>query len=264
MKKYLVIGKPIKHSLSPEIHNFWLEKYNIKGIYEKMEINQEGLIKLILKVKKREINGINVTVPFKKEIIPLVDQLSLEAEITQSVNTICLKDNKIMGYNTDIDGFNLAMHDTTFDFNNKKILILGAGGVVPSIIYALNKMKVSEIMVSNRTQKKAEELKNIFKDLKIVTWGEFSNVDMIINATSLGLDNNDEIKIDFSQIENNKFFYDVIYNPKETKFLKNAQKLGHKTENGKKMFIYQAAKAFQIWHGIQPKIEDQVIKLLDK
>ncbi len=264
MKKYLVIGKPIKHSLSPEIHNFWLKKYNIRGVYEKMEIDQENLMKLILKLKKQEIDGINITVPFKKKIIPLVDQLSSEAEITQSVNTICLKDNKIVGYNTDIDGFNLAMHDTMFDFNNKKILILGAGGVVPSIIYALKRMKTSEIVVSNRTKKKAEDLKNIFKDLKIVNWGEFLNFDMIINATSLGLDHNDEIKIDFSQIENNKFFYDVIYNPKETKFLKIAQKMGHKTENGKKMFIYQAAKAFQIWHGIQPEIEDQVIKLLDK
>ena len=158
MKKYLVIGKPIKHSLSPEIHNFWLKKYNIRGVYEKMEIDQENLMKLILKLKKQEIDGINITVPFKKKIIPLVDQLSSEAEITQSVNTICLKDNKIVGYNTDIDGFNLAMHDTMFDFNNKKILILGAGGVVPSIIYALKRMKTSEIVVSNRTKKKAEDL----------------------------------------------------------------------------------------------------------
>ena len=135
--------------------------------------------------------------------------------------------------------------------------------MVPSIIYALNKMKVSEIFISNRTKKKAENLKNLFGDLKIVEWGEIPDFDMIINATSIGLKKDDEINLDFSSIGNNKFFYDVFYNQKETNFLKTGKKLGNFTENGRLMFIYQAISAFNIWHGVRPVVNDEVIKLLD-
>ena len=146
---------------------------------------------------------------------------------------------------------------------DKKILILGAGGVVPSIIFALNKMKVSKIKISNRTKNKAENLKEHFKNIELTEWGEVPNVDMIINATSIGLKKEDVIKLDFSLMSGNKFFYDVIYNPNETNFLKIGKELGNKTLNGKLMFIYQALSAFKIWHGIEPDVNKEVIKLLD-
>ena len=264
MKKYLVIGNPISHSLSPEIHNFWFEKHGIDATYLKKKSNSGDIKNLIEKVKNKEIDGINVTVPYKKEVISYLDELSLDAKSTQSVNTIYLDRNKIIGHNTDIDGFELAIKSIKFDVSGKKIFILGAGGVVSSIIFALNKMKASQIIISNRTKEKTEYLKNLFNDLKIVDWGEFPYFDMIINATSLGLNPDDEINLDFSKINNEKFFYDVIYNPEETNFLKKAKTMGNITENGKKMFIYQAAAAFNIWHNIYPKIDDKVIKLLDK
>ena len=134
---------------------------------------------------------------------------------------------------------------------------------MPSIIYALNKMKVSEITIANRTREKAENLKNLFDELKIVEWGEIPDFDMIINATSIGLKKDDEINLDFSSIGKNKLFYDVIYNPKETNFLKTGKELGNATENGKLMFIYQAISAFNVWHGVRPIVNDEVIKLLD-
>ena len=145
----------------------------------------------------------------------------------------------------------------------KKILILGAGGVVSSIIFSLNKMKVSGITISNRTKDKAEKLKFFFKNIKIVDWGEIPEFDMIINATSIGLNKDDKINLDFSKVGKNKFFYDIIYNPKETNFLKTAKKMGNETENGKLMFIYQAFSAFKVWHGVEPEINNEVIKLLD-
>ena len=140
---------------------------------------------------------------------------------------------------------------------------MGAGGVVPSIIYSLRKMKVSKISLSNRTKEKAENLKNLFKDIELVNWGELINFDMIINATSIGLKNEDGIKFDYSAVGPDKFFYDVIYNPKETIFLKRAKLFGNRTENGKMMFIYQAHQAFTIWHKLMPKIDDEVLKLID-
>ncbi len=264
MKKYLVIGNPIEHSLSPLLHNYWIKKNNIIAKYDKKKLKTNDLENLINQVKTSELNGINVTVPFKKEIIPYLEKLSPEAESTQSVNTIYLDKKKVIGHNTDIQGFELAITNSKYDVEGKKIFILGAGGVVPSIIFALNKMRVSSITLSNRTESKAENLKDLFKNLKIINWGEMPDFDMIINATSIGLNCNDEINLDFSKLNKNKFFFDVIYNPKETNFLKIAKKLGNKAINGKEMFIYQAAEAFKIWHGIDPEINQEIYELLDK
>jgi len=263
MKKYLVIGNPIEHSLSPKLHNYWIKKNNINAIYEKKKLNENEIEHLVLEVKKKKISGINVTVPFKRSVIPYLDQLSLESESTQSINTIYLDKDKVVGHNTDISGFEIGIKNSKFEVKDKKILILGAGGVVPSIIFALNKMRVSKIVISNRSKDRAENLKIFFKNIEIIEWGEIPEFDMIINATSVGLNKNDQIDLDFSKIGKNKFFYDVIYNPKETNFLKTGKEMGNKTENGKLMFIYQAFTAFKVWHGVEPVINNEVFKLLD-
>jgi len=264
MKKFLVIGNPIEHSLSPTLHNYWIKNNGIDAIYEKQKLNESELEQIIENIKKEKINGVNVTVPFKKTIIPFLDELSIEAKKTQSVNTIYLKNNKVIGHNTDIIGFETSIVKSKYNVSNKEVLILGAGGVVPSIIFALNKMQASKIKVSNRTKEKAESLKENFKNIELIEWGEVPRFDMIINATSIGLKKEDNIKLDFSLISGNKFFYDVIYNPSETNFLKVGKKLGNKTLNGKLMFIYQGLAAFNIWHGLKPDVDENVIKLLDK
>ena len=263
MKKYLVIGNPISHSLSPVLHNYWIKQNKLDAIYEKKKLNDNELKNIILEVRQGNINGINVTVPFKNTIIPYLDELSDEAEKTQAVNTICLKNKKVYGHNTDIEGFEKAIRKTNFDFVNKKILILGAGGVVPSIIYASIKMNFSQIFVTNRTKGRAEKIKNIFNSVKLINWGEIPEFDVIINATSVGLNKEDKINLDLTKIGKNKLFYDVIYNPAETNFLNLGKKTGNKYENGKLMFIYQAFSAFKLWHGIEPTISNETIKILD-
>ena len=217
-----------------------------------------------MEVKQKIISGVNVTVPFKNAIIPYLDELSNEAHATQSVNTIYLQNKKVVGHNTDIEGFEKAIKEINFDFSGKKIFILGAGGVVPSIIYASIKMKAAEIFVSNRTKGKAEDIKKNFENIKLIDWGEVPNFDVIINATSLGLNQDDKINLNLTKIGKNKLFYDVIYNPSETNFLNIGKKLGNKYENGKLMFIYQAYSAFKLWHGVEPKINNEIIKLLDR
>ena len=263
MKKYIVIGNPVDHSLSPKLHNYWIKKNNIDAVYEKKQLNKNDIKNIISDVRNDKIDGINVTVPFKKSVIPFIDELSLEANKAQSVNTICKKNNKIVGYNTDTNGFELAIKVINYDVKGKKVFILGAGGVVPSIILALKKMGASKIILSNRTKEKAEDLKKIYSDLEIIDWGETPDFNVIINATSLGLKNHDEIKLDYTDMGSNKLFYDVIYNPRQTKFLSKAKQLGNQIENGKMMFVYQAHQAFTIWHKIMPEIDDETIKLLD-
>ena len=125
-------------------------------------------------------------------------------------------------------------------------------------------MGSSEIMISNRTERKAIEIKNIFNNIKLVKWGEIPDFDVVINATSLGLNQDDKINLDFTKVGKNKLFYDVIYNPSETNFLNLGKKLGNKCENGKLMFIYQAFSAFKLWHGIEPSINEETIKILDR
>ena len=262
MKKYLVVGNPIAHSLSPRLHNNWLKENNINAKYEKTKLDIDEIESLINNIKQKKIAGCNVTVPFKKTVIPYLDKLSLEAEQTQSVNTITLDGNNVVGHNTDIFGFTKAIESLDFSIKNKNILILGAGGVGPSIIFALRKMNVSEIIISNRTKEKADDLKVLFKNLKVVEWGRLPDFDVIINATSLGL-NDEIINLDFSKSGKNKLFYDVIYNPEETNFLKTGKELGNKSENGKTMFIYQASEAFKLWHGISPKINKETSMLLE-
>ena len=263
MKKYLVIGNPIQHSLSPKLHNHWIKKNNINAIYEKKQLTEIDLEEIISELREDKISGINVTIPFKVSIIPFIDELSLEAKEAYSVNTIYKENNKILGHNTDISGFELALRGKGYNLKNKTIFILGAGGVVHSIILALKKMGALKIIVSNRTLKKAEELKKKFSYIEIYSWGRIPDFDMIINATSVGLNNNDELKLKFEKIGPNKIFYDVIYNPTQTKFLTNAKQLGNQIENGKMMFVYQAHQAFTIWHKVMPRIDEETIKLLD-
>ena len=261
MKKFLVIGNPISHSLSPKLQNYWLKQNNIGAVYDKINLEENEIKEIIQDIRIQKIAGCNVTVPFKKKVIPFLDKLSIHAEKTQSVNTIVYEKGNLIGHNTDIVGFNKAIKSLNFNMKGKKILILGAGGVVPSIVFAIKEMGVSEIIISNRTRQKAENLKTLFKNLNILEWGNLIDFDVIINATSLGL-NKEKINLDFSKVGKNKLFYDVIYNPVETDFLKEGKKLGNITENGGTMFIYQALEAFKLWHGIEPEVNFETLKFL--
>ena len=262
MKKFFVIGNPIDHSLSPKLQNHWLKENNINASYDKIKLEELEVKDFIRDIKEQKIAGCNVTVPFKKTVIPFLDKLSPEAEQTQSVNTITFNNGDLVGHNTDIAGFDTAIKKLNFSLKGKRVLILGAGGVVPSIIFALKNMHVQEITISNRTKEKAENLKVLFSNLKILEWGNLTDFHMLINATSLGL-KNEKINLNFSNLGHDKLFYDVIYNPRETQFLKMGKQLGHKTENGKTMFVYQAMEAFKLWHKIEPKVNTDTFKLLD-
>ena len=262
MKKFLVIGNPIEHSLSPKLHNYWIKNNKLDAIYGKIKTYEEDLQELCKNIKNGSLSGLNVTVPFKKTIIPFIDILSGHALRTQSVNTISYRDGNLIGDNTDIDGFELSIKKLNYDVSDKTILILGAGGVVSSIIYALMRMKVKKIVLTNRTKEKAENLKKMFKDIEIIEWGKISNFDMIINATSVGLKENDKFDLDFTKVGNGKLFYDVIYQPLETEFSKAGNMEGNKIVNGLSMFLFQAQKAFNIWHDLEPNIDENLIKFL--
>ena len=278
MKKYLVIGNPIEHSLSPLIHNHWIKKYRLpESVYEKRKVDQKDLKNIINEIKDEKIVGVNVTVPFKKSIIPYLDELHRTAKDTQSVNTIHKVDNKIVGYNTDTMGFSRTVHEyynfatteVATDASRRDFFILGAGGVTPSIITPLQFLvgrSPGVVWVSNRTEKNANKLKKLFPKIELIKWGERPSFFfyLVVNTTSVGLKKDDNINIDFTNIDKKTLFYDLIYNPKETNFLRDARLRGNKTINGKMMFLLQAKEAFRIWTNIAPDIDEEVVNLLDK
>ena len=260
MKKFFVIGNPIEHSLSPELHNFWIRKNKIDAVYDKIRLKESELKDFINKLRNEEIHGVNVTVPFKNKVIKYLDKLSLEVETTDSVNTIYKSGNDIIGHNTDVAGFELGLRHSKINVLHKSILILGAGGVVPSIIYSLLSMGCKKIFLTNRTFEKADNIKKKFNEVEVVKWGKIPDFDIVINATSVGLKGD---SLDLNLNTKDKIFYDVIYNPKETQFLKKAKENGNRIENGMYMFIYQANQSFSIWNNVIPKIDEEVLKILE-
>ncbi len=269
-KKFAIIGNPISHSLSPTMHNYWFAKYNIKAEYELFDIIESEIQSVINKIKKKEIVGINVTLPYKKSVIPFLNKTINDANETHSVNTVMLDQNdNLIGENTDVFGFQAAYLKSipNQEKKNKKVLILGAGGVAPSIILALLKSNITDISITNRTYEKSLFLKKNFKTINVVKWDncskEIAKFDIIINATSLGLDTKDEFKIDFSNFKKNMIYIDTIYNPSHTRMVKYFKSKNIRSLNGLNMFIYQGQKSFYLWNKINPEIDDELIKLLE-
>ena len=269
-KKFAIIGSPVSHSLSPIMHNYWFKKYNIDAEYELLDIDKSEIQNVIDKIKNKEIKGINVTLPYKKSVIPFLSKTINDANETHSVNTVMLDEkNNLIGENTDVFGFQAAYLKSipNQEKKNKKVLVLGAGGVAPSIILALLKSKIHNIALSNRTYEKSLFLKKNFKNLNIIKWNDFSKevnkFDIIINATSLGLNSSNEFDSDFSNFNKNMVYIDTIYNPAETKMIKYFKSNKIRTHNGLNMLIYQGQKAFYLWNKINPEVDDELLKLLE-
>jgi shikimate dehydrogenase len=267
-KNFLVIGNPIKHSLSPFLHNYWFHKNKINYEYKKLKTTKSSIKKILNKVRKREIEGINVTIPFKNSVIKHLDALKGDALKTSSVNTVYLSKKKLIGDNTDVYGFSSGVLRKV-KARIKTAGIIGAGGVTSSIILALIQKGVKKIYITNRTFSKLKVFKKKFKKVIYpIKWNNryevFADVQILINVTSLGMIGQKDLKFDFSIFDKKINVVDIVYNPENTRFLKDARINGHKTFTGLDMFIYQAQKAFYIWNRKNPKITKDIYKKLRK
>ena len=266
-KKFGIIGNPIKHSLSPVLHNYWFDKYKIDANYSIIDIKENELPNIIDRIKKKDLEGINITLPYKQKIVSHVDLLINDAQRTSSVNTVYLDDeDKVIGENTDVFGLQAAYLKEVDSASRKKALIIGAGGVSPSVILSLQKSDFKSISITNRTMEKCVFLKKKFQSLNVVEWKdlyqEVKNYDIIINATSLGLKNGEDFDFDFKEVKKELVYIDTIYNPLETKTLKYLKEKDAKVFNGLDMFIYQGQKAFYLWNKINPEIDQKLIDVL--
>ncbi|MEA3421984.1 MAG: shikimate dehydrogenase [Acidobacteriota bacterium] len=255
-----VFGYPITHSLSPILHNAAFDQLGLNFVYLPFLVRPEDLEEAIKAIRALNMVGVNITVPFKEKVITYLDELSPEAKMIGAVNTIYNEKGKLIGCNTDIDGFIRSL-TTAGKFNpqGKNVLLMGAGGAGSAISFALIKAGVKKLMITNRTNEKSKALLNhlreIFKNKCKLSFLDFSRrnmpeimskVDLFINATSVGMHPEDPLLIDPNLLAKTAFIYDVIYN-QETKLLQAARKRGLPGIGGLEMLIYQGALSFEIW-----------------
>ncbi len=272
---YGIIGTPLAHSLSPIMHNAAFKALKVNAVYKTFELMDEEELKLFfedLREQDNPIFGLNVTVPYKEKVLPYVDVVDPFAQRVGAVNTIVINHNrKIFGFNTDGPSFLSHLKELDFDFENKRICVLGAGGTTRSIVSVLclvNKRPTS-IKIYNRTFSKAKNLveslagKMDTSFVEVVDNIEDLNVelaDCLINTTSVGLKGEERFLIDPSTLHTDMLVYDVIYNPAQTPLLKAAKAKGAQTANGLSMLYFQGVLAFNHWAGIE--IEDKYRKIM--
>lgn len=262
-----IIGYPLAHSISPVIQRIAFESTGLKGSYEKFEVSVENLQKQLDFFKKNGFSGFNVTIPHKIEILKYLDFVDPLAEKIGAVNTVKITDEgRLEGYNTDIYGFVEAIPDS---FRCKKInsaKILGCGGAALAVVWGLYELGCRSFIICARDCQKAEkfikELCNMRADFQIENidaQASLENTDILVNCTPLGTVgcNQDKMPIAMEVLQTGKkelFVYDLVYNPSETLFLKNANIFGYKNINGLDMLILQGAKGFEIWTGKSPSV----------
>ena len=257
-KTFAVIGDPIDHSLSPNIHSAAFRELNLDCSYIAYRIPKGELEEGIESLKKIKIDGFNVTIPHKIEMMKYIDKLDDSCSIIGAVNTVSNDNGILKGYNTDMDGFLEPFKKKNLSIKNKKILLLGAGGAARAIVAGCTKEHAQAITIANRTIQNANNLVNFSKkigldanSIKIEEAGNTAkNYDIIVNATSIGL-KNEPSPISLEEIKPQTIVYDIVYMPINTEFLKMAKEKGATIIYGYEMLLGQATRAFEIWHGIE-------------
>ena len=255
--KFALIGEKLGHSFSPIIHTKVFEKLGIEGEYTLIEVEKDKLITVVEKLKKEELQGINITIPYKTDIMKYLDEISEEAKIIGAVNTVISKNGKLIGYNTDYYGFKMTIEKLDIEVKGRKNFVCGAGGSARAVIKCLEDME-SETYLVSRNVEKAKLNFSTFKNLKIVSYKDLENIktkNLIVNCTPCGMSPNLDCSIlKLGEGKQYKAGVDIIYNPKKTKFLYEFE-LG---ANGLFMLVGQAIKAEEIWQ--EKKIDKKIIK----
>lgn len=258
----IVIGHPIKHSMSPIMHNKAFKHLGIDCCYIALDIKPEGIEPFIKGLKYTNILGVNVTIPHKTAVIPYLDELSEEAKVLKAVNTIKISEGKLIGYNTDVYGFERCLEG--LDVANSSALLIGAGGAGKAVAYTLCKLNIKKLFITNRTEERAKQLIEFLtalfnREIVFIPLDKLDALgvmDIIVNATPLGMEGIEEnLRIPNSIIGRETTAIDLVYNPPKTEFLKLAETLGAKTLNGIKMLVYQGSASFKIWTDVEPPIE---------
>lgn len=267
MELFGVIGNPISHSLSHVMHNAAFQDMNKDAIYVPMHVEEPDLAAAIYGARALGFTGINVTVPYKEQVVPYLTSLTPEASKTQSVNTVLFTNNEIIGHSTDGAGFAQAVvNELDIKLAGKRFLILGAGGAARAIIHQLAEENC-QLIIANRTRHKAEQLAqeinpNFANQVQVISLEQAdlakatATSEIIVNTTSVGMEATiDQSPLPVELLLPQHSVVDIIYNPQESNLLAAARKLGCQTRNGVGMLVWQAVKAWEFWWNIKPDVD---------
>ena len=275
--KLFVIGKPIKHSRSPTIHNFWIEKYSLNASYNKLEVDKTEIKGLMQQVRDGKIQGLNITIPYKKIMKDFVDEVEESALRSNAINTVYMVKDKIIGANTDGIGFISSLKkDLSFNINsNTNVMCIGAGGAAYGIVSSLIDLSPNIIRIVNRTKSSGIKLikhfekfiqsKKIFETTSPGS-NSINDVDLLVNCTSCGMDGKNPLAIDLTSMNKKSLVYDIVYEPALTPLMKLAVDNKLQNTNGFYMLARQAAESFYRWFGIMPEDShiNEIIKILKR
>ena len=278
MYKIAILGYPIKHSLSPKIHNYWLKEMKINGKYTAIKTPIKNLEKTIKNLSNKGYKGLNLTIPLKEEVLKYINSKNKIVDIIGAANVLIFsKKGHVKGKNTDVYGFKKSILKLVKNKRKEIAIVIGSGGAARAIVYVLIQMNYKKIIIYNRTKKNAEIIK---KDLlkkhssKLQTKINCENLkkiknnikktNLLINTTPMGMKNFPNLNIDIEDLRRDAAVFDLIYNPLETKLIKESNKRGIKNTNGLDMLIYQAQKSFFYWLNKTPKITEKLKKILEK
>ncbi len=258
-----VIGSPIAHSKSPQLHGHWLKVNGLKGHYIPMDISPDDLETVLRTLPKMGFVGLNVTVPHKEKVMEFADIITDRATLIGAANTLILrKDGRILADNTDGYGFiqNLRENAPKWDPKAGPAAVLGAGGAARAVVASLLDAGVPEILISNRTKVRAEALKSDFgKRLIVVDWVQAGNMledaTTVVNTTSLGMVGKPPLRVPLDGLRKDAVVTDLVYAPLKTRLLAEAEEIGCVTVDGLGMLLYQAVPGFERWFGVRPVVD---------
>ncbi len=266
-----VIGDPIQHSLSPRLHNYWLQDYDMDGAYIPLQVGAENLGRVLRTLPMMGFRGVNITVPHKEAALAEMDEVSGEANRIGAVNTVTvLKDGRLHGDNTDAFGFieNLNEHTSDLSHYLKHAVVLGAGGAARAICVALQDAQCKQITLVNRTKSKAQSIADRLGNITVALWEErerlLVDATLVVNTTSLGLKGKAPLELGLTHLSANALVTDIVYNPLETDLLKAAMAKGCHTVDGLGMLLHQARPGFQRWFGAMPRVDDGLLRYIKK
>ncbi len=265
---FVILGDPVEHSLSPAMQNAALRAAGIDGFYVPWRVKPAGLPVAFESLRRMEnFGGANVTLPHKEQAVSLVDELSPEAASVGAVNTVVPRSGRLLGANTDVQGFLRSLvEEGGYLPKGQRALILGAGGAARAVAWGLAEAGIAELLILNRTVARAESLADAVSrgggigagalppgDPRMAT--RIADCTLVVNATSIGLDPSDPLPIDPSLFRPGMLVYDLVYRPRETPLLKEAKRRGCRVQEGLGMLLHQGALAFELWTGRNPSLE---------
>lgn len=259
-----VIGSPVAHSKSPQLHRHWLASFGLRGFYIPMDVAHQDLEQVIRTLPKMGFVGVNVTVPHKEAVMSIADNITDRATLIGAANTLIFrKDGKIHADNTDGYGFieNLRTGAPNWDPKSGPALVLGAGGAARAVVASLLDAGVPEIMLTNRTRVRAEKLKDdLGRRVRVIDWVQAGNAIedavLVVNTTSLGMTGKPDLRVPLDGLTSRMTVTDLVYSPLKTGLLSAAEEAGCTTVDGLGMLLHQAVPAFERWFGIRPTVDD--------